>query len=717
MEGQAHSFSEFWTRLRRRKVLQWGIAYVAGAWGILQGLLYVGTLFSWPDDIQRFAFIAFALALPVVLVVAWYHGDLGEQRVTVGELAVVTTLFLLGGLIFWSYGQRERSSPTIAQQVSSDTRLVINDPRPSIAVLPLEYRGEPDDDGFVDGIHDDILTQLAKVGSVRVIARASVQRFRGSRLSTLEIAQELGVDKVLQGAVRRQGNRMRVNVQLVDVATDTHLWAEAYDRVLSVENLLAIQADIASSVAHALRASLAHSSNAHTPGTDGLDSWQDYHLARQRMGSRTAAGLVEAQRLLTSVIERDANFAAAHASLAMAIALEAEMYDTGPGLARAEAVAQRAITLDPALGEAWATWGLIAQSRDNDLQLALQRFDRAVELSPNYATARHWRSKVLQHLGWLQKAVEEGERAIALNPLEPIVNIHLATVLETIGRIDDAVLYAQRAVNLDPSSGFSYSVLARITGYGQGRFDRALKAYEQGLEAEPDNPFLLTELALLYEALGERQLARHWTEEALRRAPASSRPHVTAALIELASGRPEQGFMHAQRADAISPTSISRADFLLRQGLLDEARALYFEAYPQFLARDPVVDGQNPWPAISLAFALKGLGETNQAEALLNAVEHIFAQLPRTSDCGMAYAAVHAVRGDSRGAIARLRKESAKGWCYDWWYYRDWEPTFASLRNDPEFRAVFAAIEATMLGRGKALRDSRPLRREEPGRE
>lgn len=229
----------WWTSLRRRKVVQWGLVYVAGAWGFLQGLEYVSETFHWPDQVRQISLLALLVAMPIVLVLAWYHGDRGAQRVSGTELAVVTALFLLGGAIFWQYerSSEKPASATIGSDLGKAASAPV-DPRPSVAVLPFENRSDIQKDAFfVDGIRDDILTQLSKVSALRVISRTSVERFRKTDLSMQQIAQQLGVKNILEGGVQRAGDRVRINVQLIDAATDAHIWSESYDRELTATNI------------------------------------------------------------------------------------------------------------------------------------------------------------------------------------------------------------------------------------------------------------------------------------------------------------------------------------------------------------------------------------------------------------------------------------------------------------------------------------------------
>ena len=173
-------------------------------------------------------------------------------------------------------------------------------------MLPFENRSrEADDAFFVDGIHDDILTQLSKVSALRVISRTSVEQFRDTKLAIRAIADQLGVTKILEGGVQRAGDRVRVTVQLIDAATDAHLWAENYDRELSAANIFAIQSEVAGAIAGALRATLSGDEKASVNAvpTQNLEAWEAYQLGKQRMAQRTSAALAEAERFFRRAID------------------------------------------------------------------------------------------------------------------------------------------------------------------------------------------------------------------------------------------------------------------------------------------------------------------------------------------------------------------------------------------------------------------------------
>ena len=245
-----------WERLRRRKLVQWALAYAAGAWVLLQVLGFAADSFGWPAIVKQLAMLSLAVGLPILLTLAWFHGERAQQRVTGQELAILTLLLIIGGGLLWWYANRSADAPpAVATTTAAPSPSATTDARPSIAVLPFENRSRLEDDAyFVDGIHDDILTQLSKISALKVISRTSVEQFRGTKLPLKEIGSRLGVKSILEGGVQRAGDRIRINVQLIDVGTDAHLWAETYDRELTATNVFGMQSEISVSIAGALRA-------------------------------------------------------------------------------------------------------------------------------------------------------------------------------------------------------------------------------------------------------------------------------------------------------------------------------------------------------------------------------------------------------------------------------------------------------------------------------
>ena len=281
-EGESEST---WARLTRRKVVQWGIVYVAGAWGFLQGLEYLSATYDWPRQIQQLVTLALLIGLPIVLVLAWYHGERGQQRVTTAEFAILTLLLLLGGGAFWSYQRTtdggNDAAPTTADTTGPPTSPAGPDARPSVAVLPFADLSQAGDQEYLgDGLAEEILNQLAQVPALRLVGRTSSFSFKGKNEDLRTIGGKLGVAHLLEGSVRKDGDQLRVTAQLVRADDGTHLWSKTYAREL--REVFTVQDEIARDVAQALSVKLdAVTLNRAQGGTTNIDAYDRYLRWRQ----------------------------------------------------------------------------------------------------------------------------------------------------------------------------------------------------------------------------------------------------------------------------------------------------------------------------------------------------------------------------------------------------------------------------------------------------
>ena len=699
IEGRGQST---WAKLRRRKVVQWGIAYAAVAWGLLQGLQYLSDTFGWPRQIQQFGTLALLIGLPIALVIAWYHGDRGQQRLSAPELAILTMILLAGGGIFWLYQRGGDTLTTATQPTAGATAVAATDSRPSIAVMPFENRSKLEEDAFfVDGIHDDILTQLTKISALKVISRTSVERFRKTDLSRQQIAAQLGVESILEGGVQRAGDRVRIHVQLVDAATDAHLWAERYDRELTAANIFEMQSEVATAIAGALQASLTASEQARVQAipTESLEAWQAYQLGKQRMAPRTSAALIEAEGHFRKAIGLDAKFALAWVGLADSLALQTE-YAGRPkdaGLGEAERAVTRALELDPDLPEAWASAGNIASS-GLQVERAEQMLRRAIALNPNYAPAHHWLSFTLLRLGRRNEALAAAERAVVLDPLSAIINNWLGWARMSVGLFDESLAALRQAIEIDPAIAVSYSTIGDVYAYGLSRYDTAMAWQEKAASLDPGNPEYAADLALGYWDLGDDAEARRWLMRTLAIGEGSGYTNFVAALLYFDRGDEASARRHAQRAAQMGPFFMYPIrDHDLRRGDYATARARYAKAFPQLFVKE-LLTFADFFAAIDLALVLQHTGEGERARTLLAASEAYLQTIPRMGPLGYGISdvAIHALRGDTAKALASLREAEQDGWRRRWRYYRDFDPNLASIRNEPEFKAIFADIERDM---------------------
>ena len=327
----------------------------------------------------------------------------------------------------------------------------------SIAVLPLaNLSGDPSQDYFADGMTDELITELAKIDAVRVISRTSVIRYRGTLKSLSQIAKELRVDTLVEGAVVRSGDRLRITAQLIEASTDRHLWADSYERNFS--DVLALQREIAGTIATKVSATLRSAENgrlangtilvngsAHEAYLRGLFFWNKW----------TEESIRKSVGFFQQAIQADPNYALAYAGLADSyIALG----DLGVGLlppneanAAAERAALKAISLDESLAEGHAALALSRLRAGADLSDVDREFRRATELNPNSATAHHWYSHYLLAVGRSEEAIAEGERAYDLSPVDPEMGVHMQFVYLFLHRYEDVLDEGRKALELDPN--------------------------------------------------------------------------------------------------------------------------------------------------------------------------------------------------------------------------------------------------------------------------
>lgn len=462
--------------------------YVAAAWVALEVAETLTDGFGLPAWFPAFALGLLVLGLPITLATALVQdrppvpqGDEPERsrgpdrifrwkNVAVGSVGA----FALWGVLAagWLLLDGGRLVP------DSD------DPgaRPSIAVLPFANLSRDAADAYIaDGLHDEILTQLHKIGGLKVISRTSVLAYRDATSNVREIGRELGAGTVLEGTVRVEGEGIRVTAQLIDATTDEHLWAEDYDRTLSAENLFGIQRDLALGIARELRARLTDTERARIERapTRSMEAYRRYLEGRQALHQWTPAGVTRAIEHFEAAVEEDPEFALAHASLAEAYAAGvSEGYiPRWQEVWNAERAAARALELDPHLGAAYAARGIVRSWASFDWDGAAADYARAYDLDPNNPELLHWYGHYLMTVGRGEEAIEMSQIAVELDPLSPAMRLQHGWELIFGRRYDEARRALARTLELDPSYPMPHLLLAWID-LAEGRLDAALRERE-----------------------------------------------------------------------------------------------------------------------------------------------------------------------------------------------------------------------------------------------
>ncbi len=440
------------------------------------------------------------------------QGNEDKKPTRVWGLALATLIVVITVIAWFS---RPDGSGTSAQPAETNAatgvarQLETSVDKRSLAILPFENRSKlVDDEFFVVGIHDDLLTSIAKIGSLKVISRTSVMDYKNTTKKIPLIAKELGVANILEGSVQRSGNQVRINVQLIDAASDEHLWAEIFDRELTAENLFSIQSEISRNIAEALHAVLTvdEKNRINTIPTSNLQAYESYLRGRQLMVSRNSTQLEQAINAFTEAVEQDAQFALAWVHLADATDLLAG-YGT---LARSAAIpvmedaVERALAINPQLGEAYASQANIFEhyQRYDDAEAS---YRLAIELSPNYATAYQWLSDLVFRRSRLRttESLLLAKKAYELDPGSLIIGFNLATRYRNQGLYSIAEHQLNKLIEMEPRFAKAYSGLGRIYALDLGRYDKSLMAMLRASALDPDNPNILMNLVEVNQQIGD----------------------------------------------------------------------------------------------------------------------------------------------------------------------------------------------------------------------
>ncbi|MGD8425263.1 MAG: tetratricopeptide repeat protein [Gammaproteobacteria bacterium] len=438
MSNSLKRLSTFFSELKRRKVYQVTAVYLVLA---VAGMEFLDVLIpstQLPQWASPFFLALAIIGLPVVAVLAWTF-DLTSDGLTRTEERPARP-----GHEPAAQGASDTDAGALMHERPTDGRAAAEGlDANTVAVLPFEnLSGAPDPEPFAVGLHDDLLTELSRASALTVISRTSVNAYRGTNKPLPQIAKELGAGTIVEGGLQKAGNRVRLNVQLVDARNDVQRWAERYDRELSADNIFDLQSELATKIMAALRAQLTRQEQARArrQQTHDLEAYRLYSVGRERFVYRTAPDLREAAAAFQRAIELDPDYAAAWAGLGMALGslVDYGHVDDADTLRRSREAVRRALELDPELPEGHAAeGGMLIHLKDGEG--AKQELARAIALGPGLSLGHQWTSWVELLTGSPRRAAEAAERATRLDPLEPEAWGNLAMAYLGLGRVEDAL--------------------------------------------------------------------------------------------------------------------------------------------------------------------------------------------------------------------------------------------------------------------------------------
>ena len=667
---------KIWSELRRRNVLRMGALYVIAAWLIVQVVDVLSGLIELPAWIGPVVIAMLAVGLPIALALAWFFeitgsgitrdegqevsdadGKLADRRLDFIIISILAAaLVVFAGLTWW-------------KSVPVDS---------SIAVLAFDNMSDdPAQEYFSDGISEEILGAIAKLPGLSVISRSSSFSFKGKNLDTPTIARELNVAHILEGSVRKSGNRVRISAQLIEAASDSHVWSETYESELTAANVFDIQAKIAGHIAKALNAVLADGEGPEIGQrpTENLEALEAYLLGKQRMATRSRESLNDSLTLFRQAVGLDPEFAPAHLGLADAALLL--NYGNHMSLDEALRVAQpairKAIELDDKIGAAYASLGLM-RSLQGDVRGAESALARAIALDPNSAKAYHWYGDILMYwLGDPGAAIPMLQKARRLDPLSPVIALTL---------------------------GEAYSA--------SGNLAEGLRLFHTALEIDPDFDTAFGLLGTTYLTLGDTEKAAYWLEEGARQDPDEFRANYGLAFLYRFRDEEERAVALARRLQAIAPGNNISLVTLVSFGRYEEAIEFAAKDWPElFCDNELAVRRNNIFPAMNLSLAFEMTGWRECSDSLLAAILEIITSQSALGAraFGFLEAEVYARLGQIDKAQAVLRASVEAGMLSLWVIQVEDSPHMAKLRETAEFRAIQEKVRADLEQQRASVRD------------
>ena len=700
--------------LKRRNVFRVGIAYLVLSWLILQVVDVVAPMLELPDWAPRLFLLILAICLIPALIIAWVYeitpeglrkeSELDPDRSTtqqaVRKLDILTIALLLIVVVViaadWLLSGRIREV-SVQTSGSEQTRQAQAQKNISIAVLPfVNMSADPDQEYFSDGISEELLNVLAQFPGLRVAARTSAFQFKGQSRDIAEIARQLRVNHVLEGSVRKAGNRLRITAQLIDAENGFHLWSESWDREL--DDIFAIQDEISAAISDALEIKLALDSGESPavlpsiPAAASAQAYEYYLKGRQLINGRNRRGIEHAVTALEGALELDERYAPGHAQLAIAYAL----LKKGAGsygelgmdevLVRSTPHVDRAFELDPDLAEAYGAKALLALT-NADYPTAIENAKRALALNPSYVDALNWLYLSLVNSARWPEAVETMDHMMTVDPLSIVGQINYSYALARYGRFEEARAVADGLAR--QSLIASYLSHALISGDYTGQIADSVSWYLKVIALDPGNSANRNRLAINFIAIGEY-------DEARRIAPDSR------WMIDAAQLRWEDALAHVRQQLEENPTDrllkVHLADILHRSGDLPAAQVLYEELLIDY-GGNVILDWRNTsvMPTARMAYGRLAGGDSESAREILDLVRNDL-QLREQAGVRESYllraAAMVAAMENDPVSVATLLHEAIDTGLRDPYILR--EPAFEPFQDDAGFRAAKERLDTIL---------------------
>jgi TolB-like protein/Tfp pilus assembly protein PilF len=479
----------FFEEVKRRKVYRVAAAYVIAAGGIIQLASAAFPAWELPNWALRLVIVLLLVGFPIALILAWAF-DVTAQGITTTPTAAPRRQVRRNVVVLATAGVIMSAAVGFFVLPRASAHRVDK----SIAVLPFQnLSDDPQNAYFADGIQDDVLTSLSKIGDLRVISRTSVMQYRGNAPNVRDIGKALGVSNILEGSVRRSGSKVRVNVQLIDANSDEHIWANDYDR--DITDVFAIQSDLAQKIAEALQAKLSpgEKSRMERKPTESGEAYLAFVQAHNlSCAFEDFDKLKQSEQLYERAIELDPNFALAVARYSQLESWIVHTFErTSQRRDKARTLAERALELQPDLPEAHLALGFSYYYGDNNYDVALREFEIAQRGLPNESEAYLALGAIQRRQGKWAESTANLEKAVSLNPKDIWALQNLAFNFQVLRNFDKANAIIDRALALDPSAFEPWEVKSKLAIFEKGDFSVAERAFEAMKSAPMTNELKL----------------------------------------------------------------------------------------------------------------------------------------------------------------------------------------------------------------------------------
>jgi len=741
----------FVAQLKQRQVFKVATIYAVSTWPLIQIADLAVPALGLPDSVMTLLLKVFVIGFPISLVFAWLFNFttngiafVSETNATTPEniqkttqntdqdtvskvnlrttLAVVSTLVLAllitvlsqlfvdevpnTDLLKTSTVKKAIAPIPLGKEINSNT--LSAGKKESIAILPfISFSSDPQDQFFADGMVEELLNLMARVPDLQVAARTSSFAYKGVINKTIvEVGQELGVDTILQGSIRKNDvtNQIRITAQLIKVSTGENLWSETYDR--EYRDIFQIQDDIARAVVDKMKVTLLGSQEEtnFVVGTHSVDAMVEYGKGQSELAHRTIPAIKKGLVHFQNAIKADDNYARAYVGIANAYILQT-LYSNLPSEKVNDAAQQaldKALEINPLLGEAHASQGLLLSPTDQER--AEKSFKKAIELTPNYAMTYMWYGSLVQASGDVGSAHNLFEKAFELDPKSPIAAYNVASCYYKVGNESKAMELFSTIINNDPYYPGAYNLAGEVL-YNRGRLDEAIPMYYRALELDSVNQLAVKGLLHANIDMGNVAHAEQWFDYLEKNPTLFTRSKIVffKARFFAAQGEKQKAISYLEQVNFDEHEMDMN---LLIQGEIAFYKNNYNEAISAY---ESLFTENNQMPksffhmagghaTLHLAFAYLEVEQNTKANELINSFENYLQQSAskKASSPKFYYqmALIKVLQKNDDEAFNYLQGAIDAGWVQAW--RASYEPIFDTIRGNDRFSKMIGGVEAKL---------------------